>query len=113
MAARQRRFETRVFFLLDELSSQTDEPHLPKALVFRCQVTRLHPSPISSSSSTGLISEPHEQARRWTQLSEAVGDVCHEGHFIDNGSLSPLPPLGYDNIILQYMKLSCIHKYII
>ena len=26
-------------------------------------------------------------------MSEAVGDACHEGH-IDNGSLSPLPPLG-------------------
>ena len=27
-------------------------------------------------------------------MSEAVGDACHEGHVIDNGSLSPLPPLG-------------------
>ena len=32
-----------VFPLLDELSSQTDGPHLPKALIFRRQVTRLHP----------------------------------------------------------------------
>ena len=31
-------------------------------------------------------------------MSEAVGDACHEGHFIDNGSLSPLPPLGYDKL---------------
>ena len=44
MAARQRRFEIRVFLLLDELSSQTDEPHLPKALVF--QAPGNPPSPL-------------------------------------------------------------------
>ena len=35
--------KSRVFLLLDELSSQTDEPHPPKALVFRRQVTHLQP----------------------------------------------------------------------
>jgi len=36
IVARQRRFEIRVFLLLDELSFQTNKPHLPKALVLRC-----------------------------------------------------------------------------
>ena len=33
-----------------------------------------------------------------TGVCEPWSPWGHEGHFIDNGSLSPLPPLGYDNL---------------
>jgi len=45
MAARQQRFEIRVFLPLDELPSQADEPHLPKATGFEVPV--ILPRPFS------------------------------------------------------------------
>ncbi|KAH3702417.1 hypothetical protein DPMN_077434 [Dreissena polymorpha] len=42
-AARQRRFEIRVFLLLDELPTKDDEPYLPEAASFKAPETRLHP----------------------------------------------------------------------
>ena len=31
-------------------------------------------------------------------LSEAIGDARHGEYFIGGGSLTPLPPSGYDNL---------------
>ena len=44
-AARQRRFEIRVFLLLDELASQVVEPHLPEATGFKAPEIRPSPFP--------------------------------------------------------------------
>ncbi|KAH3708422.1 hypothetical protein DPMN_067872 [Dreissena polymorpha] len=42
-AARQRRFEIRVFLLLDELPTKDDGPHLTEAAGFKAPETRLQP----------------------------------------------------------------------
>lgn len=73
MATRQRRFEIRVFLLLDELPSKVDEPHLPEATGFKAPVVRLLPLLLLVETvPPGLVAKPLEKARSWTWLSEAV-----------------------------------------
>ena len=56
----------RVFLVLDELPSQADEPHLPKATGFKVPETYLHPftfapSPTLQSGIPCWVSSPHLQ----------------------------------------------------
>lgn len=72
MAAGQQRFEIKVSFLLDGLPSQVYEINLLKGLVLRCQDL---PLPLLLSVETvllGLEAKPHEKARSWIWLLEAI-----------------------------------------
>lgn len=65
------------FPTLDKLSSQFDEPHLPKTLVFRHQITRLCTFSNQLQQFRQAFYKPQEQARSWTWLLEALIGVRH------------------------------------
>lgn len=65
------------FPTLDKLSSQFDEPHLPKTLVFRHQITRLCTFSNQLQQFRQACYKPQEQARSWTWLLEALIGVRH------------------------------------
>ena len=85
-AARQRRFEIRVFLPLDELPSQVVEPHLPEATGFKAPEIR--PSPFSGQQ---------KQFRRAYRLSHTsrpgVGLGCQRLF-----ELIPSTTPGYNNL---------------
>ena len=79
-----------VVFFLDELPSQANKSHLRDANGFKEQEKPAFA--LSPVGSPGSETEPHDQARRWTWLSEAISTHAVWEYFIANGSLSRQPP---------------------